>query len=179
MEADGVPYQMLGLCFPALSKGHSIIRFEDCCGRPNPHDMLRTSPKPFHTSPDETVIITIVNIAISPNQFGPRFALFIRRRSLLEAIINLTRSGVPPPSDVRHHFNNEEFNYDDSGTPYSFFFSSTTGSQASSSRGEGYSVKSIPWSEWGPPVSRWFSTGNGGHLEYHFRTKMAAPKARR
>ncbi|KAF8344382.1 hypothetical protein F5887DRAFT_1204793 [Amanita rubescens] len=93
-----------------------------CRGRPNPHNMLRTSPKPFHTSPDETVIITIVNIAISPNQFGTRLALFIRRRYLLEAITNLTQSGVPPPFDVRHHFNDVEVNYDDSGTrtPYSF-----------------------------------------------------------
>ncbi|KAF8337266.1 hypothetical protein F5887DRAFT_890629, partial [Amanita rubescens] len=99
MEADGVPYQMLGLCFPALSKGHSIIRFEDCRGRPNPHNMLRTSPKPFHTSPDETVIITIVNIAVSPNQFGPRFALFIRCRSLLEAITNLTHVKSIPWSE--------------------------------------------------------------------------------
>jgi len=157
MEADSAPYQVLGLCFPALSKGHSIIRLDDCRGRPGPHNMLRTSPKPFHTSVDETMIITIVSIAISPDKFGPTFALFMRRRSLLETITNLTRKGVPPPFDVRHHFNAELINY--SGTPFSFSFS-MTGSQAASSHREGYSVKSIPWSEWGLPVSRWIDAGN-------------------
>ncbi|KAF8335207.1 hypothetical protein F5887DRAFT_1079286 [Amanita rubescens] len=154
-EADSVPYQALVLRFPTLSKGHSIVGLHDCRGRPNPHNTLRTSPKPFHTSADETMIMTIVSIDISPNQFGPKFALFMRRRSLLETIANLTRTGVPPPFDVRHHFN-KAMNYNDSGMPYSLSFAM----DVEEASGEAYSVNSIPWSEWGPPISRWLDAGN-------------------
>jgi len=107
------------------------------------------------------MIITIVNITISPPQSDPTFALFMRRRSLLETITNLTETGAPPPFDLQHHFNKELIDSDDSGTSYSLSFS--TDFQAASSgstAGEVYSVNSIPWSGWGPPISRWLDAGD-------------------
>jgi hypothetical protein len=160
-EADRVPYQVLGLRFPAMSKGCSISMLHDCRGRPNPHNVLRASPKPFHTSADEAMIITMVNIAISPPEFGPTFALFMRRKSLLETITNLTQTGLPPPFDVQHQFNQEVINSDNFRTPCSFSFITDFQAAASGSTdGEVYSLNSIPWSGWGPPVSRWLDTGN-------------------
>jgi hypothetical protein len=140
-DADSVPYQVLGLRFPALSKEYFIVRFDDCRGRPSSHaTALRTSPKPFHTSVDETMIITIVNIAYLDG-FGPTFTLFMRHRSLLETITSLTQMGMPPPFDVRHHFNKELISSDESGAPCSFSFA---GFQAASSHKEGYNVKLLP-----------------------------------
>ena len=152
-EADSVPYQVLGFCFPAMSKGCSIFSLDYCCGRPNPHNVLRASPKPFHTSADKTMIITMVNITISPPQYDLTFALFMRWWSLLETITNLTQT--PPFDSVRYHANQEVINYDGFGTSYSL--SINTDCQAVSSwpaDGEAYSMKSIPWSGWGPPISR-------------------------
>ncbi|KAF8627030.1 hypothetical protein AX15_004565 [Amanita polypyramis BW_CC] len=165
-EADSVPHQVLGLCFPVMSKGCSIFSLYNCCGRPNPHNVLRASPKPFHTSADETMIITIVNIIISPLQSGPTFALFMRRRSLLETITNLIETGAPPPFDLHHHFNKELIDSDDSGTSYSLSFSMDPQEAFSgSTAGEVYSVNSIPWSGWGPPISRWIDADAGDSTE--------------
>ncbi|KAF8316028.1 hypothetical protein F5887DRAFT_1167534 [Amanita rubescens] len=162
-EADSVPYQVLSLRFPALSKEYSISGFY-CSGRPGPHNVLRTSPKPFHTSVDETTIMirVVISTALSPNQTNRTFVLFIRRRSLLETITNLRRTGVPPPFNVLAHSNNEVVMYDDSGMPYSF--STITDFEAPS--GKVYTVKSIPWSEWGPPISRWLDVGGKARTWY-------------
>lgn len=156
-KEDSVPYQVLGLRFPALSKEHYIVRLDHCGGRPDPHNVLRTSPKPFHISADETMIMTIVTISsMSQTHF---FAHFMRRRSLLETIISLIRTGVPPSFNVWHQSNQAVINYDDSGMPCSFSFS-ITGLQEASSHREVYGVRSIPWSEWGPPISRWLDAGD-------------------
>jgi len=101
------------------------------------------------------MITTIINIVVSPNQLGSTFPLFMCRRPLLETIRNLTWTDVPPPFDVQHHFNKEVINFDDSGMPYSF--SSVTDFHEAA--GEVYSVNSIPWSKWGPPISRWLDAG--------------------
>ena len=98
-----------------------------------------------------------IKTALSSNPTSDRtFVLFIHRRSLLETITNLRRTGVPPPFNARAHSNNEVVMYDDSGMPYSF--SSITDGEAPS--GKVYTVKSIPWSDWGPPISRWLDVGS-------------------
>ena len=103
------------------------------------------------------MIMTIVTISsMSQTHF---FAHFMRRRSLLETIISLIRTGVPPSFNVWHQSNQAVINYDDSGMPCSFSFS-ITGLQEASSHREVYGVRSIPWSEWGPPISRWLDAGD-------------------
>ena len=111
-EVDQVPYQILHLRLPSLSKGQFILDIT-CRSAPNPyiHDMPYAPPRPFHTSADNAIIV------ISPrfSSSGLIFALFIHRRSLLDIM--------------------KEFSHVNTS-----------------------STVSIPWSEWGPPISRWFDT---------------------
>ena len=46
--------------------------------------------------------------------------------------------------------------YDDSAMPYSF----STIKDFEAPSGMAYTVKSIPWSEWGPPISGWLDAGS-------------------
>ena len=159
-ETDIFPHQILGLQFPALSKGHFILNLS-CRGEPNPflHDIPHAPPRPFHTSVDNAIIITIIHLASFPGLFGSTSTLVMHRRALLDAVINLTSPEKPLPPGIRQHHNDARV-FDLTGDmPYSLSSAVTADAQAPYSApapGAWYSWYSIPWSKWGPPISRWF-----------------------
>ncbi|KAF8344628.1 hypothetical protein F5887DRAFT_969911 [Amanita rubescens] len=172
-ETDDVPHQILSLCFPALSRGHFILNLV-CRGEPNPylHTLAYAPSRPFHASPDASIIITIIRLASFPGLLGAAYTLIIHRQSLLTTISNLTThpSFLTLPLNTNHHhfhhLNRSIITTPETEMRYSlssFFssdshelFSTSSSSSDSSSLGGTYGVYSIPWSEWGPPISRWF-----------------------
>lgn len=159
-ETDIVPHQILGLRFPALSKGYFILNLS-CRGEPNPflHDIRHAPPRPFHTSVDNAIIITIIHLASFPGLFGSTFTLVIHRRALLDAVTNLTSLHKLLPPDVRRQCNDAQVSDLTGDMPYSSSSAVTADAQAPDSApavGARYGWYSFPWSAWGPPISRWF-----------------------
>ena len=151
---------MLGLHFPALSKGYFILNLS-CRGEPNPfrHGIPHAPPRPFHTSVDNAIIITIIHLASFPGLIGSTFTIVMHRRALLDAIINLTSPDKPVPLDTRRQYNDAHVSDLTGDMPYSLSSAATTDAQGPNSAptlGTWYGWHSIPWSKWGPSISRWF-----------------------
>ena len=128
-----------------------------CRGEPNPHlhGIPHTPPRPFHTSADNAIIITVVHIA-SVLDVSTTFTLVMHRRALLDTITNLTSPDKLLPLNLRPHFNNTLVSKPDHDMPYSLSSAVSTSFQEPHNLGGRYGWYPIPWSEWGPSISRWF-----------------------
>ncbi|KAF8327122.1 hypothetical protein F5887DRAFT_924936 [Amanita rubescens] len=123
--------------------------------------MPHAPPRPFHASVDDTVVITYIDITSPLSSSASAFTLFIHCRTLLETVSNLTCADEPVPLDIRHQSNTADVrDGPDSGVPCSFSALTTYSHAPAGWRNlqEGmYDVRSIPWSKWGPSISRWFN----------------------
>ncbi|KAK2463307.1 hypothetical protein APHAL10511_004962 [Amanita phalloides] len=169
-RADGVfPQQILSLRFPALSKGYFMLTLS-CRAEPNPstHGLLPHAPvRPFYAPDDNAIMITNMRVASFPGMMGAAFSLFMHRRALHEMILRLldviddASSQDDEGQGWQYHYNSTVSIVDhDPDRKRQYAYSSFTTQPPSAHDvvfGRTYVVHSIPWSEWGPPISRWFN----------------------
>jgi hypothetical protein len=150
-EIHNVPYQILSLQLPTLSTGNFIFALS-CRGEPNPylHGIPHAPPRPFHCSADSAIIVTIIRLVI----LGSTFTLVMHRRALLDTITKLASPDTPFPADIPCQSNDALITESVSNIPAHSLSSAIL--KDAPTLGECYNWCSIPWSEWGPPISRWF-----------------------
>ncbi|KAM6499846.1 hypothetical protein JOM56_005354 [Amanita muscaria] len=81
------PIQILSLKIPAVSPKYSIFEFR-CYGAPNPflHSMPYLPPRPFFSSPENSIITVTLRMSSNPDGHATSYNLIMHRRALLDTI---------------------------------------------------------------------------------------------
>ena len=126
----------MSLCIPALSQGRHVLGLR-CRSEPNPylHDVPHVPARPFYTPANNAVIITVIRMSSAVAHHDPMATIVMHRHALLDIITNLT--SCRQSNDVHD------------------------GNLSSAVPTDAQAPPAIPWSEWGPPISRLFATELG------------------
>ncbi|KIL63953.1 hypothetical protein M378DRAFT_648534 [Amanita muscaria Koide BX008] len=164
------PIQILSLKIPTVSPDYSLFDVS-CRGAPNPflHSMPYLPPRPFISSPENSIIIANLHFESLQGYRNSSYTLIMHRRALLQTIQRCTSSSlVEQQTDLPNWLANEDTVHeiaDPDNKSVRFRAQSTLVSMIphprSSPRTRGfptsqYDFFQVHWAEWGPPISRWF-----------------------
>ncbi|KIL63085.1 hypothetical protein M378DRAFT_733558 [Amanita muscaria Koide BX008] len=81
------PIQILSLQIPTVSPEYSIFEFR-CYAAPNPflHSMPYLPPRPFFSSPENSIITVTLRMSSNPDGHATSYNLIMHRRALLDTI---------------------------------------------------------------------------------------------